>query len=36
MWGDGNAGLMMLDRELGARAFPVGSPLDPAAYKKAE
>jgi ferritin len=25
-------GLFMVDRELGARVFPAGSPLDPAAY----
>lgn len=25
-------GLLFLDRELGARAFPAGSPLDPSAY----
>ena len=25
-------GLLMIDRELGARAFPAGSPLDPATY----
>ncbi len=26
------AGIILLDRELGARAFPAGSPLDPGAY----
>lgn len=30
--GDAKAGLILLDRELGSRAFPAGSPLDPAAY----
>ncbi len=30
--GDAKAGLILLDRELGARAFPAGSPLDQAAY----
>ena len=28
-------GVFMLDRELGARIFPAGSPLDPAAYNLA-
>lgn len=28
-------GLFMIDRELGNRAFPAGSPLDPAAYNAA-
>ncbi len=32
MVGDAKAGLILLDRELGGRAFPAGSPLDPAAY----
>ena len=32
MVGDAKAGLILLDRELGARAFPAGSPLDPTAY----
>jgi len=32
MVGDDKQGLLMLDRELGARVFPPGSPLDPAAY----
>ena len=36
MVGDAKAGLILLDRELGARAFPAGSPLDPAAYRKEE
>jgi ferritin len=30
--GDSKEGLFMLDRELGTRAFPAGSPLDPLAY----
>ncbi len=30
--GDDKHALLMLDRELGARVFPAGSPLDPAAY----
>jgi ferritin len=33
--GDTKEGLFMLDRELGARVFPAGSPLDPAAYNLA-
>ena len=36
MVGDAKAGLLLLDRELGARAFPAGSPLDPAAYSQAD
>ena len=32
MIGDSKQGLFMMDRELGARIFPAGSPLDPAAY----
>lgn len=32
MVGDTKAGLILLDRELGGRAFPAGSPFDPAAY----
>lgn len=32
MVGDDKTGLLMLDRELGGRVFPAGSPLDPAAY----
>jgi len=35
MVGDAKAGLILLDRELGGRAFPAGSPLDPAAYGQA-
>lgn len=34
MVGQDNSALLMLDRELGARAFPAGSPLDQAAYAK--
>jgi len=30
--GDSKQGLFMLDRELATRAFPPGSPLDPAVY----
>ncbi|MDQ5988102.1 MAG: Bacterial non-heme ferritin [Syntrophus sp. SKADARSKE-3] len=30
--GDSKEGLFMLDRELGARVFPAGSPIDPVAY----
>ena len=30
---DGKSALLMLDRELGTRAYPPGSPLDPAAYR---
>ncbi len=33
MIGDDKSALLMLDRELAARAFPAGSPLDPLAYK---
>ena len=36
MVGDAKAGLILLDRELGARAFPAGSPLDPGAYAQEE
>jgi len=36
MVGDAKAGLILLDRELGARPFPAGSPLDPAAYGQEE
>ncbi len=36
MVGDAKAGLILLDRELGARPFPAGSPLDQAAYGQAE
>jgi ferritin len=32
MVGQDKTGLLMLDRELGQRAFPAGSPMDPAAY----
>ena len=32
MAGDEKSALLMLDRELGNRPFPAGSPLDPAAY----
>jgi len=35
MVGEDKSALLMLDRELGGRAFPAGSPLDPAAYKGA-
>ena len=31
MVGEDKSGLLMLDRELGSRAYPAGSPLDPAA-----
>ena len=31
MVGEDKSGLLMLDRELGTRAYPPGSPLDPAA-----
>ena len=31
--GDDKSALLMLDRELGTRAFPPGSPFDPAALK---
>lgn len=34
MVGDDKSALLMLDRELGTRAFPAGSPLDPTAYNK--
>jgi len=36
MVGDAKAGLLLLDRELGGRAFPAGSPLDPSAYSSAD
>ncbi len=36
MVGDAKAGMLLLDRELGGRAFPAGSPFDPAAYGKKE
>lgn len=32
MVGESKTALLMLDRELGSRAFPAGSPFDPAAY----
>ena len=35
MVGDDRQGLLMIDREMGARVFPAGSPLDPAAYSVA-
>lgn len=35
MVGDDKSALLMLDRELGQRAFPAGSPLDPAAVSAA-
>jgi ferritin len=35
MIGNDKSALLMLDRELGARVFPAGSPIDPAAYKAA-
>lgn len=35
MVGDAKAGLLLLDRELGTRAFPAGSPFDPAVYAQA-
>lgn len=34
--GGSKEGLLMIDRELAARAFPAGSPLDPAAYSQAD
>ena len=33
MVGDSKSALLMIDRELGQRPFPPGSPLDPSAYK---
>lgn len=36
MAGDDRSALLMLDRELGTRAFPAGSPLDAAAYSAEE
>jgi ferritin len=36
MIGDDKSGLLMLDREMAARAFPAGSPLDPVAYNQSE
>jgi ferritin len=35
MIGENRQGLIMIDREMGARVFPAGSPLDPAAYNVA-
>jgi len=35
MVGEAKAGLILLDRELGQRAFPAGSPFDPASYAQA-
>ena len=35
MVGESRQGIFMLDRELGARVFPAGSPFDPAAYNLA-
>jgi ferritin len=35
MVGDNKQGIFMIDRELGARIFPPGSPLDPIAYNAA-
>jgi ferritin len=35
MVGDNRQGLLMLDREMGARVFPPGSPFDPVAYSAA-
>jgi ferritin len=32
MVGDNKQAILMLDRELGARVFPAGSPFDPVAY----
>lgn len=34
--GTSKDGLLMIDRELGGRAFPAGSPFDPAAYGSAK
>ena len=34
MVGDDRQGLLMLDREMGARVFPPGSPLDPARLQR--
>lgn len=36
MVGDAQTGLLILDRELGGRVFPTGSPFDPAAYSKSD
>jgi ferritin len=35
MVGSSKEGLLMVDRELGTRVFPAGSPIDPAAYTQA-
>ena len=35
MVGDNKQAILMLDRELGARVFPAGSPFDPLAYNAA-
>lgn len=35
MTGNDKSALLMLDRELGTRVFPVGSPFDPVAYNAA-
>lgn len=35
MVGSDRQGLLMIDREMGTRVFPAGSPLDPAAYNVA-
>jgi ferritin len=36
MVGEDKSGLLMLDREMGARTYPPGSPFDPAAAAEAE
>lgn len=36
MIGEDQTGILMLDRELAARVFPPGSPLDPAVYSAAQ
>ena len=36
MAGNDKSALLMLDRELGTRVFPTGSPLDPVAYSAAQ
>ena len=36
MAGSDKSALLMLDRELGTRVFPTGSPLDPTAYSAGE
>lgn len=35
MVGEAKSGLILLDRELGGRVFPAGSPFDPVAYAQA-